>query len=180
MFIYLTTNTVNDKKYVGLCARSSDQTQYLGSGKLLRQAIKKHGRGSFVRETLETCDTEEELRLCEQKWISHFDAVNNPQFYNLHEGGRGGNVSQFVDRETLSISVKKSWDNYTEEEKLKRCHSAQGFGDWDKTGVNNPMHGRSAISEQNLKWYCSPEKTIYVPEGTQPEGYVRGRKWKLS
>jgi len=43
------------------------------------------------------------------------------------------------------------------------------------TGKNNNMYGRSAISEQNLKWYTNGTKTIYRPEGDQPEGYRRGR-----
>ena len=43
------------------------------------------------------------------------------------------------------------------------------------TGKNNSMYGRSAISEQNLKWYTNGTKTIYCPEGDQPEGYRRGR-----
>ena len=170
MLVYLTTNNINGKKYVGLC--SSGRKDYLGSGVLLAQAIKKYGRDSFVRETLETCDTEEELRLCEQKWISHFDAVNNPQFYNLHEGGRGGNVSQFVDRETLSISIKKSWDNYTEEEKQSRL----ALWTYDKSGVNNPRarkaivngkeysHLKAALKDfpnvpySTLKHHCRTEK----------------------
>ena len=37
-------------------------------------------------------------------------------------------------------------------------------------GNNNPAFGK--------RWYCSPTERIYVLEGTQPEGYVRGMKYK--
>lgn len=45
----------------------------------------------------------------------------------------------------------------------------------NSSGENNPMYGKSAIKEKNLKWYTNGEKTIYVSEGTQPEGFIRGR-----
>lgn len=45
-----------------------------------------------------------------------------------------------------------------------------------RTGEKNPMYGRSAVTEQNLKWYTNGSNVIYVTEGTQPNGYVRGRK----
>lgn len=43
------------------------------------------------------------------------------------------------------------------------------------SGKNNPMYGRSAIKEKKLKWYTDGTKNIYVTEGTQPEGFARGR-----
>ena len=43
------------------------------------------------------------------------------------------------------------------------------------SGERNPMYGRSAVRENNLKWYTDGVNTIYVTENTQPEGYRRGR-----
>ena len=40
------------------------------------------------------------------------------------------------------------------------------------------MYGRSAVKEQKLKWYHNGETTIYVTEGTQPEGFRPGRLLK--
>ena len=44
-----------------------------------------------------------------------------------------------------------------------------------RKGKSNGMYGRSAISEQNLRWYNDRNKNIYVTEDTEPEGFVRGR-----
>lgn len=52
MFVYLTTNMINGKMYVGRSVRPITQT-YLGSGVLLKQAIAKYGPESFRREILE-------------------------------------------------------------------------------------------------------------------------------
>jgi len=48
-----------------------------------------------------------------------------------------------------------------------------------RTGSLNPMYGRSAVKEKNLKWYTNGISVIYVTEGTQPTGYIRGRKLKI-
>ena len=53
-FIYITTNLINNKHYVGqrkIRGNNSDNL-YLGSGKLLTCAIRKYGKENFVRETL--------------------------------------------------------------------------------------------------------------------------------
>lgn len=50
--------------------------------------------------------------------------------------------------------------------------------DYDKTGKNNPMYGRSAVKEKNLKWYTNGTENIYVTENTQPASFKRGRTMK--
>lgn len=81
MVIYLTTNLVNGKKYVGL--DTHDRPFYLGSGTLLKKAISKYGKHNFKKEILERCSSMEELRQRELYWINLFQAHTNPQFYNM-------------------------------------------------------------------------------------------------
>ena len=49
---------------------------------------------------------------------------------------------------------------------------------YDKSGSNNPMHGRSAIVEQQLKWYNDGTHETMFTEGKEPSGYIRGRLFK--
>ena len=44
-----------------------------------------------------------------------------------------------------------------------------------RKGEGNAMYGRSAITEQQLRWYTDGTKNIYVTENTQPYGFRRGR-----
>ena len=93
MFVYLTTNTVNGKMYVGRSVRPITHT-YFGSGVLLKQAIEKYGVDSFRREILEILPKNsqfEDLMKCEEKWIKHFNAPSNPQFYNMSWSSGGTN-----------------------------------------------------------------------------------------
>jgi hypothetical protein len=45
-------------------------------------------------------------------------------------------------------------------------------------GEKNPMYGRSAIRERNLKWYNDGAKSMRFPDGEQPDGFVKGRLGK--
>lgn len=174
-FIYKTTNKINGKSYIGMCSSPRRFKNYLGSGVLLKQAIDKYGSENFEREILEWCENDNELRESEDKWIKEYDAVNSDIFYNLCEGGRGGNTGFNMSGEELSTRIKKTWDSYTPEEKKSRIGN---FGRYDKSGKNNPMYGRSAVTEKNLKWYTNGLDNLYITEGTQPSDYRRGRTLK--
>jgi group I intron endonuclease len=81
MVIYIVTNLINGKKYIGM--DSANNPEYLGSGYQIKKAIEKYGRSNFKKDILETCLTLEELREREIYWINKFSAVESPNFYNL-------------------------------------------------------------------------------------------------
>lgn len=87
---YRTTNLVNGKKYLGIHG-SEDFTKdsYLGSGTLLREAIKKYGKSSFVREDLRYFDTLQEAKDFERLSITP-EILQSKDYYNIAEGGGGG------------------------------------------------------------------------------------------
>jgi len=87
--VYKTTNKINGKFYVG-CHKTSDlDDSYLGSGKLLRRAIEKHGIENFEREILHVFDNPEEMFAKEKEIVTEeFLSENNT--YNLKLGGEGG------------------------------------------------------------------------------------------
>lgn len=87
-FIYITTNLINGKKYIGMHTNFDDD--YLGSGKLLLRAIKKYGRENFKREIIAYAKTKEELGKLEKYYIKKYNAIEDENFYNIHEGGYGG------------------------------------------------------------------------------------------
>lgn len=93
-FIYLTTNLINSRRYIGKKITNNIDDGYLGSGVVLKQAIEKYGRENFKREILEFCDSNVKLNEREKFWIKEYDAVNDKSFYNLREGGDGGKLSQ--------------------------------------------------------------------------------------
>jgi hypothetical protein len=58
---------------------------YMGSGKMLKHAIKKHGIENFTKEFLHIFDNEDDMKNKEKELV-----VLNEMSYNLCEGGKGG------------------------------------------------------------------------------------------
>lgn len=88
MIIYKTTNLINDKIYIGKDVKNNPN--YYGSGKILKQAIKKYGKENFKKEILLECFNKKELELEEIKHITKYSS-NNPKIgYNVTNGGSGG------------------------------------------------------------------------------------------
>ena len=52
-FVYITTNLINGKRYIGRCkfdtTRPNAWKTYLGSGVALKLAVKKYGRQNFKK-----------------------------------------------------------------------------------------------------------------------------------
>jgi len=88
MIIYKTTNLLNGKIYIG--QDRNNNKNYLGSGKLLKKAIKKYGKDNFKKEILEECQSEEDLNDREVFWISQYNSTNRDIGYNISDGSKEG------------------------------------------------------------------------------------------
>ena len=87
-YIYITTNHVNNKRYIGRRTSSVFLAEnYLGSGIHLLNAVKKYGKENFTVELIEECETYDELVERETYYIKKYDAVNSTEFYNQSYGG---------------------------------------------------------------------------------------------
>lgn len=95
--IYLTTNKINGKRYVGQHRYKRLYDGYIGSGSLLKKAVKKYGKNNFDIEYLETDLSKDDVDWYEQWYIE----VLNPE-YNLAKGGQGVRY-----RDTVSCQESK-------------------------------------------------------------------------
>jgi hypothetical protein len=83
--IYKITNKINNKFYIGKHQTKDINDGYMGSGKLIKKAIKKYGIDNFKKEILFIFNNEEEMNATEKELV-----IINEQSYNLCEGGKGG------------------------------------------------------------------------------------------
>lgn len=119
--IYLITNMVNGKRYVGqsinIQKRFWDHTRP-GAYTPVGREIREYGVQNFRFETLEQCDPDE-LYAREIHWID----VLSPE-YNINHGSINLNgVPCFPPRvrKKISASVKRHWESLPEEKKQHIC-----------------------------------------------------------
>lgn len=92
--VYITTCHINGKKYIGkfLYNRINDWTKYLGSGRYLKEDIKKYGRDSFSKEIVKNYYSHKELEQAEEELILQTNAVHDDNYYNVKLSSVGGDI----------------------------------------------------------------------------------------
>lgn len=112
-YIYITTNNINGKKYIGLHKTDILNDNYLGSGRILIKAFKKHGYKNFSKEIIEFCNNEEELKQREIYWIDFYNANLKNNYYNYSTGGesRAGVTIRPYMRKRISKALKEYFKN---------------------------------------------------------------------
>lgn len=163
-FIYITTNCVNGKRYIGQSSyNKKNWERYLGSGKYLRAAIKKYGSANFKRTIVCEADTREELSEFEIYFIKFYDAVKSPLFYNVAIGGytTRGFVGKKHTRERNELVSRKLQGHPVSDNVRSKCRTTgQQFGKSVGVknlipftgGINHP-HSKRVIIDGNV--YCS-------------------------
>jgi group I intron endonuclease len=99
VLVYLATNTVNGKKYIGKTVRTLQQRWSQHKSNALTQnsqtyfhrAIRKYGAAAFTVEVLGRCNEwdEENLNTCERLLIRLYDTRNPDKGYNQSDGCEG-------------------------------------------------------------------------------------------
>ena len=121
-YIYITTNLVNNKKYIGKhVADVFEPTKYIGSGRALLRAVKKYGRDKFICELLEWCNDKDSLNARERFWINKYNAIKCNLFYNISEGGDGASRGE-LNPAKQEVVRKKISDNNAMNNPLYRQH----------------------------------------------------------
>jgi len=110
MIIYKTTNLINGKIYIG--QDKYNNSNYMGSGKILKQAIEQYGKENFKKEILEHCTSKDLLNAREIYWIQYFNSTDLTIGYNIATGGNGGDLGGTVNAQ-ISNTVKSMWADPT-------------------------------------------------------------------
>lgn len=131
-FVYITTNLVNGKKYIGQRMFNKGWERYLGSGILLKYSIKKYGKNNFSKKITAITYSKNELDDLEIKFIKDYCAVENNNYYNISHGG----INFFS-------NIGK---HFSEEHKLK-LSIANKRGN----GINHFNYGKKASAETKAK-----------------------------
>lgn len=97
MIVYIITNTVTGKRYIGKTVMSLDKRwsrhkarAKSGSKTYLHNSIRKHGSQAFTCNIIQECNTKDELNNLERYYITTYRTRVNEGGFNMTGGGDGG------------------------------------------------------------------------------------------
>lgn len=160
--IYLITNLINDKKYVGVTTKTLNRRfhQHLRQSEkpiklVIHQAIKKYGKTHFKIELIEELQntTEEKLFLKESDYINKYNTlIDNGQGYNMAKYGGGRIIYSEETRKKMSelkgdknhnadLTIRKFRNVKTNEEFCGNRHEFKTKYNLKKHSVDNLICG---------------------------------------
>lgn len=136
--VYLTTNKVNNKIYIGVHSTEDPNTfcgyigcgvnikspkSYMNGGTLFQRAVKKYGINNFYRQTLHVFDTLEKA-LEMEKLLVDIDFIERTDTYNMViGGGMPPDLSKSVFQFDLNGNLIKKWKNQVEITTFYDCYN---------------------------------------------------------
>lgn len=147
--IYQTTNLINGRSYVGMHKTKNLDDGYIGSGKLLRRAVKKYGLENFSTVILHIFDEEWKMKAAERILVVPDKEIS----YNLCPGGKGG--WGYLNKHGLNISENQK-------KSILRTSSLRG------KIISQKYKDDSLFREKTLKNLAKAKKISMLnnPEGT--------------
>lgn len=141
MLVYIATNKVNEKSYIGKTVRALSHAKARHKGRAFREwktgceskfynALRKYGWEAFEWRVLYRGDSDEDIQAAERFAIASFDTLENG--YNLTPGGDGGAGKVLSEGQKKKLSAAFSGEK-------NRC-----FG---KFGEEHPAFGHRQTEE---------------------------------
>jgi len=154
MIIYKTTNHINDKFYIG--QHNGNNPLYLGSGKVLKRAIKKYGKENFTRETLEECSSDI-INEREEYWIDKTHAVELG--YNQTWCARGGSLRTKTIKKKISEKLLGVPKSETHKRNMSMVRIGKPLSDKHKMALRGPKSDDHKRKLGLAKMGCSGSKS---------------------
>ena len=157
-YIYLITNNINKKTYVGQRKCPIDEIpetdDYMASGVYLHEAYKKYGVENFSKEILAICHSKQTVNILEIAYIELYRSIGKAE-YNIAKGGNNGDFCYFSEesKRKKTESMKRYYANkiWTEEEKDK-------FRYWKGKKHTPEQVKRNSESHKGLNRYPKTEE----------------------
>ena len=181
-YIYIITNQLNNKKYVGQTSKVNPQLRYnqhkycashpeTGNGNIsyLHRAMAKYGIENFSFEIIEEVDNS----LLDEKECYWIKALNTlmPNGYNMTEGGEGtkgfSRIQTEEEKEIKRQAMKNFYKNHPEEkEKLKERTTELWKNEKYRQKVTEGVH-RFYQDEANRNKFKGENNPMYGKKHTQ-------------
>jgi group I intron endonuclease len=184
-YVYLITNLVNGKLYVGQTLLTPEQRLREHIYSKLKQdyfhaAIRKHGKDAFIVEELGRFETQEATNEAEKFWIERFNTCNRTLGYNTTYGGDYGGIPNEETRAKIGLASKGRTHSPETRQKMSEAHAGEKNHLFGLPPEQQPWFGKK-LSEEHKK-HCSEARKAWW-ERKRAEGYdfsAYGRKMSSS
>jgi group I intron endonuclease len=146
--IYKITNQINGKFYIGSHKTKDLNDNYMGSGKYLLRAQKKHGIENFAKEILFVFDNPEEMYAKESEIVNE-DFLEEQNCYNIKIGGFGG--WDYINNNVELRVLKNKKARNTTNDKIKQKYGVSNSSQIDRV--------RQKASERMIKLHAEGKFT---------------------
>lgn len=178
--VYLRTNLVNGKQYVGQTKNFKQReynwynTNWSYAGRLIDNARNKYGVENWNTKILKECETLDDANYYETYYIKEFN-TKYPNGYNLTNGGEGTPACIITDetRKKLSEAMKGEnnpfYGKHHSEETIKKLKDRIITDEWKRKisekakGRKSPMLGKH-LSEETRKKISEARKGKHYPK----------------
>lgn len=145
MIVYLTKNKVNSKIYIG--QDSKNNPNYLGSGVLIKKAIRKYGKSNFKKIILCHCKSKRDLDDKELYFQDLYLHCFQPNGYNISIG-QGDSISNNPSKPTICKKRSKNQlgknNNFFGKKHTKDAKRRMSLSKKSKyVGKGNPNFGKT-------------------------------------
>tara|TARA_R110000744_G_scaffold113641_4_gene212782 strand:+ start:3808 stop:4452 length:645 start_codon:yes stop_codon:yes gene_type:complete len=147
--IYKITNNINGNFYIGAHKTDDLEDSYMGSGQLIKLAIKKHGIENFTREWMFKFNTPDEMWSKERE-IVNSDLIKESYCYNIAVGGYG-NISP-----AGSIASIKRINTVKRNGDIRRAKKEKEYNNKPKLCLecDNPIPWKTINNTNKKAKYC--------------------------
>lgn len=176
-YVYLIRNTINHKFYIGKHSTNNLDDGYMGSGRVIKQAIKKYGVENFTKNILCFCDSAEDALIVEQFLVTPY-LISRSDCYNANIGGKGGSIKgRKLSEETkrkIGEASKCRHNNlgkhftFSEEHKQKIGAASRGrkISQEQRQKISEANKGKTAwnkgLSTTKYKWLTPEGNVVYM------------------
>lgn len=154
-YIYLITDTLHNKQYIGQHRGYKLNNNYYGSGKLILSIIKKYGTSILKREIIDYASSQKELSEKEIFYIKKYNTLS-PNGYNLTLRVQG--IDAYIPHEVSeelkqkrSENAKELWKNEEYKEKISKCRKEMWKNFEHKEKIRISMKERMSKIEEKQK-----------------------------
>ena len=165
-YIYKITNMINGKYYYGKrsCKGLAINDTYMGSGKLIKHAIKKYSNENFKKEILAYCESSKDALELEEMVVTDIE-VNDYQCYNMIRGGKGCKGLKHAEETKIKISSSLIGE--------KNPFFGKIHSDDTKQKMSNSLKGRQAHNKGKSMSEEARKKLSEARKGIAP--YNKGK-----